>query len=122
VLPGSDYPQYSRDENVSALDRLNLDANKKARIRLESDVRRIDPETGQVRERLEMPSGVGVFVPGSLLPLEDDLRRFADLLDRFGEHRYLSAYLTCSIDGVETSLQRTGARDVPEDVAAASTD
>jgi predicted TIM-barrel fold metal-dependent hydrolase len=34
VLLGSDYPQYSLEQNLSALDRLSLDANEKAKIRL----------------------------------------------------------------------------------------
>jgi uncharacterized protein len=34
VLLGSDYPQYSLEQNVSALDRLSLETNEKAKIRL----------------------------------------------------------------------------------------
>lgn len=36
VLLGSDYPQYSLAQNVSALDRLNLDDSEKRKIRLEN--------------------------------------------------------------------------------------
>jgi predicted TIM-barrel fold metal-dependent hydrolase len=36
VLLGSDYPQYSLEQNVSALDRLSLDESEKAKIRLEN--------------------------------------------------------------------------------------
>jgi predicted TIM-barrel fold metal-dependent hydrolase len=36
VLLGSDYPQYSLVQNVSALDRLGLDESEKAKVRLEN--------------------------------------------------------------------------------------
>jgi hypothetical protein len=36
VLLGSDYPQYSLEQNVSALDRLALDESEKAKIRYEN--------------------------------------------------------------------------------------
>jgi predicted TIM-barrel fold metal-dependent hydrolase len=36
VLLGSDYPQYSLEANVRALDRLALDENEKAKIRYEN--------------------------------------------------------------------------------------
>lgn len=36
VLLGSDYPQYSLEQNASALDRLNLTGAEKAKIRWEN--------------------------------------------------------------------------------------
>jgi len=36
ILLGSDYPQYTLEQNVSALDRLNLDESEKAKIRLKN--------------------------------------------------------------------------------------
>src|SRR4029453_15604502 len=36
VLLGSDYPQYSLEQNASALERLKLDASEKAKIRFEN--------------------------------------------------------------------------------------
>ena len=36
VLLGSDYPQYSLEQNASALERLSLDESEKAKIRLEN--------------------------------------------------------------------------------------
>ena len=36
VLLGSDYPQYSLEQNASALERLGLDASEKAKIRFEN--------------------------------------------------------------------------------------
>jgi predicted TIM-barrel fold metal-dependent hydrolase len=36
ILLGSDYPQYSLEQNVSALDRLGLDEGEKAKVRLKN--------------------------------------------------------------------------------------